>query len=72
MRSWRPRQSAVAILFAHESQAKMKSATRVVTGFLRQISHARGMEAPLIRRDLRCASAISDSLDGNLPLSPIR
>jgi len=51
-RSWRPCHGAVAILFAHESQAKMKSVTRVVTGFSRQTSHASGMEA-LTRRDLR-------------------
>src|SRR6266849_2714773 len=62
-RSWRPCHGAVAVLFAHESQAKRKSATRVVTGSLRQTSHARGMETAFTRRDLRRASAISNSLD---------
>src|ERR1700730_8644728 len=44
-RSGRPCHSAVAILFAHESEAKMKSVTRVVTVFSLHTSHASGMEA---------------------------
>jgi len=50
----------------------MKSTTRVVTGPSRQTSHASGMEATLTRRDLCRARAISNFLDVNLPLSPIR
>jgi hypothetical protein len=70
-RSWLPCHSAVAILFAHESQTKIKSATRVVTGSSRQPSHATGTEAAA-RRDLCRARAIFISLGLNLPLSPIR
>jgi hypothetical protein len=71
-RASRPCQSTAEILFARTSQAKMKSATRVVTGVSRQTSHASGMEAALTRRDLRRARDISNSLDPNLTLSPIR
>jgi hypothetical protein len=59
-RSSRPCQSAAEILFANTLQAKMKSATRVVTGSSRQTSHAGGMEAALTRRDLCRARAISN------------
>ena len=68
-RSSRPCQSAAEILFAHTLQAKMKSATRVVTGSSRQTSHARGMETAFTRRDLCRARAIFNSLDLNLPLA---
>src|SRR5260370_29186786 len=47
-------------------------AARVVTGSSWQTSHAGGMEAALIRRDLCRARDISNSLDLNLPLIPIR
>src|SRR5258708_19250927 len=47
-------------------------AARVVTGSSWQTSHAGGMEAALTRRDLCRARDISNSLNLNLPLSPIR
>ena len=58
--------------FAHESQAKMKSATRVVTGSSPQTSHAGGMETPSTCRDLCRGRAIFNSLDLNLPLNSFR
>jgi len=63
VRSSRPCQSAAEILFAHTLQAKMKSATRVVSGSSRQASHAGGMEVALTRRDLYRGRDISNSLD---------
>jgi hypothetical protein len=72
VRSSRPCQSTAEILFAHTLQAKMKSATRFVTGSSRQTLHAGGTAAALTRRDLCRARDISNSLDLNLPLSPIR
>jgi hypothetical protein len=72
VRSSPPCQSTAEIVFADTLQGKMKSATRVVTGPSRQTSHAGGMEAALTRRDLCRARDISDSLDLNLPVSPIR
>jgi len=50
----------------------MKLTTSLVTFRSRQTSHAKGMETPFTRRDFWRASAISNSLDLNLPLSTFR